>query len=394
MACGLLHRQPRRNLPQHLGPVVVLGRLWTDTLTNAHTPEAHPAPSRHLEADADVFVGIAEFDLQGRWLRLNDGLCAMLRCQADELQSLTLQDITDPEHWPADRRALELLEAGEISRYRSEKRLLCKDGSSIWVDAQVVGVRDQDNGLRHWALAAQDISDRKRLEEALQRRNDRLVQFASLLGHDLRSVLNVMALHAQLAKASLGDGSTRVQGSLDTIVTTAHQAATFMTQLQEYAASLTHHADLDRVSLQRVVAQVLALLEPRIQALAAHIEVGELPGVMSKEAILSQVLLSVVRHSLEQNAAADPRIEIAAVGSATRRGNVGLVVRDNGAGISKEQQARVDTALLRGERTSAHGEMGLGLAFCREHIEDIGGSMWLESAPGHGTQFVVLLPGG
>lgn len=363
-------------------------------MTNAHTPEAHPAPSRHLEADADEFVGIAEFDLQGRWLRLNDRLCAMLRCQADELQSLTFQDITDPEHWPADRTALELLEAGEISRYRSEKRLLCNDGSSVWVDAQVVGVRDQDNRLCHWALAAQDISDRKRLDEALQRRNDRLVQFASLLGHDLRSVLNVMALHAQLAKASLGDGSTRVQGSLDTIVTTAHQAATFMTQLQEYAASLTHHADLDRVSLQRVVAQVLALLEPRIQALAAHIEVGELPGVMSKEAILSQVLLSVVRHSLEQNAAADPRIEIAAVGSATRRGNVGLVVRDNGAGISKEQQARVDTALLRGERTSAHGEMGLGLAFCREHIEDIGGSMWLESAPGHGTQFVVLLPGG
>ncbi|MFU8816189.1 MAG: ATP-binding protein [Pseudomonadales bacterium] len=341
----------------------------------------------------DAIVGFAEFDRLGRCVRANERLCAMLAYRVDELQALTLQEITDPEHWPADRRALELLEAGEISLCRGEKRLLCKDGTGLWVDAQIVGVLDRDGRLQSYAATVQDISDRKGLEAALQRRNDRLVQFASLLGHDLRSVLNVMALHAQLAKASLDDGLPQVQGSLDTIVATAHEAATFMTQLQEYAASLTHHADLDRVSLQRLVTQALAVLEPLIQAKHAQVEVGELPRVMSKEAILGRVLLNLIRRSLEQHSGAAPRVEIAAVSCAIRRGFMGLVLRDNGPGFPKEQQADMHMSLLRGEELPGGG-MGLGLAFCREHIEDIGGSIWLESAPGQGTQVVVLLPGG
>jgi two-component system, sensor histidine kinase and response regulator len=340
------------------------------------------------------FAGSALLDRDGRWLQVNRRLCAILRYDADELQALTVGDLTDPNDLPAEAKALELFDRGEISRYRSQKRFLRGDGSSIWVDMLLEPV----NGTEHWdgrcRLTVLDVSERKHLEEALQRRNQRLVQLAALLGHDLRSVLNVMSLHAQLTKASLRVESAPVRNSLDTIVTTAHDAANFMTQLQEYAGSLTHHADLDRVSLQHIVAQTLALLEPRIQAEHTQVEVGELPRVLSKEAILSRVLLSILDNSLKHCSVSDPRIEIAAISSATRRGSVGLVVRANGAGVSNHEQERMFTALFRSDNTSERAGLGLGLAFCREHIEDIGGSIWLDSAPGRGTQIAVLLPGG
>jgi PAS domain S-box-containing protein len=334
------------------------------------------------------FVGFAEIDQSGRLLNVSELLCAMLFYDPPQLQGRDLKGITHPSDLPADSKALELLAAGEIGRYRAQKRLIRSDGSTFWADVQV----EPAGGMRSGAyqMTVLDITDRKHLEEALQRRNARLVQFASLLGHDLRTVLNVMALHAQLAKASLREDSPRVLSSLDTIVTTARDAASFMTQLQEYAASVTHHADLDRVPLQHVVAQTLAVLEPQAEGL--RIEVGELPRVLSKEAILARVLLGIFQSSIARCAGADPRIEIAAVCSATRPGNVGLVVRDNGAGIDPRDQEQMFSALFRSEGTSAHA--GLGMVFCREHIEDIGGSIWVESAPGHGTQVAILLPGG
>jgi PAS domain S-box-containing protein len=340
------------------------------------------------------FAGSAEVDRDGRWSYIDNRLCAILRYDADELRALTLRDITHPDDLPADLKALDLFDRGEISQSRSQKRFLRGDRSSVWVETLMETSSHGKHGGGRYRLTVLDISDRKHLEEALQRRDRRLVQLAALLGHDLRSVLNVMSLHAQLAKASLREESERVQDSLDTIVTTAHDAANFMTQLQEYAGSLTHHADLDRVSLQHIVAQALAALEPRLQAERTQVEVAELPRVLSKEAILSRVLLSILDNSIKHCSESDPRIEIAAISSATRRGAVGLVVRNNGAGVSSHDQERMFTSLFRSDNKSERAGMGLGLAFCREHIEDIGGSIWLESAPGQGTQIAILLPGG
>lgn len=358
--------------------------------TNAETAASVDVRSV-TTAVTNPFAGSADVDRDGCWLRVDTRFCAILGYDADELQRLRLRDLTHADDLPAEQKALELFARGEISRYRSQKRFVRGDGSTIWVEMLLEPAGTGDGGYR---LTVLDVSDRKHLEEAIQRRNQRLVQLATLLGHDLRSVLNVMSLHAQLAKASLREESAQVQNSLDTIVTTALDAANFMTQLQEYAGSLTHHADLDRVSLQHIVAQTLFVLAPRIQAERTLVEVGELPRVLSKEAIVSQVLRSILDHSLKHCSASDPRIEIAAISSATRRGALGLVVRDNGMGVGQHEHERMFTALFRSSDKSERAVKGLDLAFCREHIEDIGGSIWLESAPGQGTQIAVLLPGG
>jgi PAS domain S-box-containing protein len=335
---------------------------------------------------ADPFVGIARIDRAGHIQRVNARLCAMLGYSEQELLGKALREVTGRDDQAADAAGFAHLGAGEIRRYRSQKRLVRCDGSTLWVDAQIESL--DGGGSVPYVMTVLDIADRKDLEDALQRRNRRLVQFASLLGHDLRSVLNVMALHAQLAKAALGEEAPRARSSLDTIVNTARGAAGFMTQLQEYAASVTHHADLDRVSLQHVVAQTLATLEPQ----GARVEVGDLPRVLSKEAILARVLLSVFQNALERCSPADPRLEIGAVCSARHPGLVGLVARTNGPGVDREEQEHMFSALFRSEVSSA--EMALGLAFCREHIEDIGGSIWIESAPGNGIQIALVLPGG
>lgn len=69
-------------------------------------------------------------------------------------------------------------------------------------------------------------------------------------------------------------------------------------------------------------------------------------------------------------------------------------VRDEGMGISREQQARIFGRFMRADdaRAAHISGTGLGLYLCRELIERHGGRMWFESNEGRGTTFFFVLP--
>ena len=69
-------------------------------------------------------------------------------------------------------------------------------------------------------------------------------------------------------------------------------------------------------------------------------------------------------------------------------------VSDTGIGISPEQQERVFERFYQidGSSTREYGGVGLGLAVCKEIVEALGGSIWLESNVGEGTTFTFSLP--
>src|SRR5205085_6029411 len=78
-------------------------------------------------------IGMAQVDMTGAFLRVNEKLCAMLDYPADQLLALKFQQITHPEDL---KRNLELLRgfvSGERSQYTYEKRYVRKDGAALWV---------------------------------------------------------------------------------------------------------------------------------------------------------------------------------------------------------------------------------------------------------------------
>ncbi|MGE3957742.1 MAG: PAS domain S-box protein [Vicinamibacterales bacterium] len=133
---------------------------------------------RHIFENAAV--GIAEVDLEGRFVTVNDTLCAITGYSRDELLALTFQDLTHPDDLEADLALASKLASGELTRYTLEKRYIRKDGQAIDVNLSGSAVRGLDDEVLHFVAVVEDISERRKAEAALRRSEQ---EFRSVFEH-------------------------------------------------------------------------------------------------------------------------------------------------------------------------------------------------------------------
>ncbi|MGE4292450.1 MAG: PAS domain S-box protein [Desulfovibrio sp.] len=114
-------------------------------------------------------VGIAHVGLDGSWLLINDRFCGILGYSREELMVRTFQDITHPEDLEADLELVGKVLAGEIENYNMEKRYIRKVGGIVWVNLTVSLLRDAHGKPVHFISVVEDITERKRTDEALRR---------------------------------------------------------------------------------------------------------------------------------------------------------------------------------------------------------------------------------
>ncbi len=122
----------------------------------------------------DAAVGIAHVATDGRWLRVNDRLCAMTGYSREELLAKSIQDITHPGDLKADLAALHQLLAGEIATHTMEKRYFRKDGEIVWINLTVSLVRNADGIPGYFLSVTDDITARKQASIELAESRSRL----------------------------------------------------------------------------------------------------------------------------------------------------------------------------------------------------------------------------
>ena len=113
-------------------------------------------------------IGMALVALDGHWVRVNQALCEITGYSADELMKLTYQDITHHEDLDSDVELAGKAARGEIPRYNLEKRYIRKDGSIVDVMLSVSVLRGPDGAPLYYISQMEDITERKRAEEALR----------------------------------------------------------------------------------------------------------------------------------------------------------------------------------------------------------------------------------
>ena len=145
---------------------------------------------------------------------------------------------------------------------------------------------------------------------------------------------------------------------------------------------------LDDVSVGRVVDYVCANLDMSIEDSGASVLHGELPVIRFNETRLMQVMQNLIANAIKYRSQAPPAIVVAA----EREGDDWILsVRDNGIGFDMRDAQRVFEPFKRLHRRD-DGGTGIGLAICKKIVENRGGRIWVDSAPGRGSTFRFTIP--
>jgi diguanylate cyclase (GGDEF)-like protein/PAS domain S-box-containing protein len=131
------------------------------------------AEERFANAFEEAPIGMALVGLDGRFLRVNRALPEIVGRDAEALLSLTFQDITHPDDLEADLELVRKVVAGERRSYRMQKRYLRADGEQVWVLLSVSLVRDDAGEPLYFVSQIEDVTERRRSEDALREAEDR-----------------------------------------------------------------------------------------------------------------------------------------------------------------------------------------------------------------------------
>jgi signal transduction histidine kinase len=251
------------------------------------------------------------------------------------------------------------------------------------------------------ARAASEASAR-RSEEAARHSEDRMRRFVADASHELRTPLTTIRGFAELYR----QGAARDPAELDRLMRRIEDQAARMGLLVEdllLLARLDQQRPLDRDPVDLLALAAEAVNDAHAVAPDRQIElvlgtgdgdVGTALVVLGDDQRLRQVLANLVNNALTHTPAGSP-VEVR-VGTAPLDGRPGAAVEvvDHGPGLTPEQTERVFERFFRADpaRSSAAGGTGLGLSIVAALVAVHGGTVQVDSVPGRGARFRVVLP--
>lgn len=336
-----------------------------------------------LDAIADGLVLYAE---DGRIIRMN--------AVAERVLGISEEDAARPiaHHWGRTRiedplgQPLPVEDSPWARALRGETvaglelRWITGRGEARWLSWSAAPIR-RGEGL---AAVVATFVDVTRVRELLEERED----LVRMISHDLRTPLSVVLTHAQLlSRAPERDVPRRAVA----IRQAGERMARMIDELVEAVRLETgqHVVDLRPVDVAPFVDDVRRRLEGAVDVARIRVSApGSLPAARADPAALERVLVNLVTNALKYS----PPSEHVDIALAARGGAVTLTVRDRGPGIPREEQGRVFERFYRARAAVRKEGLGLGLYISRLLTEQMGGTIWLESAQGKGAAFTVALP--
>jgi PAS domain S-box-containing protein len=303
------------------------------------------------------------------------------------------------------RDVCEYQRAGEI-----EAQWVKKDGSVLDVWIRTTPLLDESGRFVRSRSAAQDVTERTRLANAVQakaeeleqangqlrRINQELEEFTHVVSHDLKEPLRTLQAFSNFLAEDYGQQlGPEGQEHINYLIQASRRLGLLIDDLLilSRAGRATHAPQaFDLAAAIRTVQGDLADLVQRKEAVV-RIE-GDLPSVSGDPERVMQLLANLIGNGLKYNQSAHPEVVIGqAAGTETTPGHVTLFVRDNGIGIDPRYHEQIFRIFRRLHHREEYDGTGAGLAICKKVVEAHGGRIWIESALGQGTTFYFTLPG-
>jgi PAS domain S-box-containing protein len=311
---ALLDRRPDRftkedvallgRIAKQLGVAIENARLYGEVHRElAARKEAEAALRESEERFRVIFerapLGIALVTFQGRMLQTNPAFQEMLGYTADELRGKSIPAITHPRDMKSERRLFRAAVAGKQPRMHVEKRYVHKDGRIVWGDLNCCLHRDAAGRPRFIIGIIENITERKRMEEALRQERDRAEQYLDIAG----VMLLVVAADQRLAMINrkgqqiLGYSAEEIIGRnwVDVLLPARDRervrAEFFQLMAGEIKPGSFEHAIVTRAGQERTIAWHNTILRDERGKITGCLASGEdITDLREKEKALSSLL--------------------------------------------------------------------------------------------------------
>ncbi len=338
-------------------------------------------------------MGMCQVAPDGTLLMVNQKLAEILGCAAEDLVGKKFHEFTHPDDVSNNIEKLDAMLSGEIASYTIEKRYIRPDGAQPWAQVTASLVRDSKGDPKYIITVVEDITERRRAEEAL-RTSERLAatgRLAASIAHEinnpLEAVTNLLYLLDQ--NKSLDDTAREyARMAQDEVNRVAHIA-------RQTLGFYRDSSRMEAVQVSRLVDEVVTLFAAKIctgdivvqKELKADAPIDAFPGE------LRQVFSNLIANALDAvGRKGKLRIRINPARGHRGRKGVRVTIADNGPGISRTVLERIFEPFF---TTKGAKGTGLGLWVTRGLIEKHGGAIrvWSSTQPGKsGTAFSIFLP--
>lgn len=326
------------------------------------------------------------------------------------------QRVVEQTHEDANERISDVLErllSGEAERERLTYRRMRDDehGAPVFIEADCVAAFDQRTGERDGVIVcARDVTERVELELLLTRARRRAenavrtkARFLANMSHEIRTPMNGVLGFAELMLQDELEPEHRQH--IEMIVRSGRSMMLLLNDILDLSkieagqiAIQTGPVDLvatltECIALQRPNAEKkgldLALTKGRDPKGTGTDKTALRPFVLTDALRLRQIVLNLLGNAVKFTE--EGGVELRYWADAT---TIGIEVVDTGIGISGDRLKTIFKAFTQAENTTSRrfGGTGLGLTISRQLAQLLGGSIEVESVPGDGSRFRLLLP--
>ena len=367
---------------------------------------AHAQVVRSEERWRSVFensaVGVALTDLNGQFIATNPVYQKMLGYTEEELRQLRFLDITVEEDRGSNLTLVGELIAGTCQQFQIEKQYRRKDGQLVWVRNNVSVVPGTDRVPRFLMALSEDITQRKRSEEALAKARSELAKVTRItslgvltasIAHEVNQPLSGIITNASTCLRMLSADPPNVDGARETArraIRDGNRASDVITRLRTLYSK--KEPSPESMDLNEATREVTALSLGELQrsdVILRHELADDLPPVVGDRIQLQQVILNLIRNAADAMSTIDGRPRELLIRTERDEGNqVRLSVKDSGVGLTSQVAEKIFEAFY---TTKADG-MGIGLSISRSIIEAHQGHLWATPNDGPGSTFSFAIP--
>lgn len=290
-----------------------------------------------------------------------------------------------------------------LESVRDEFMLVRPDGNPAWFHVEAAP-QTREDGSVEWSGYLHDVTEAKLAHAALiEAKHDAEAaaqardSFIATVSHEIRTPMSGIVGILQLLHHEGLSADDRYL--VEMAVNAAELSFGILNDILDFAKSESGELSLESapMSIADIVQRSAGLVEPDSERKGLRLHVDVSPAVaprhMGDAQRLGQVLLNLLSNAVKFTDHGGVSIRVDVLSEIAGQQAVSIHVTDTGIGISREDQARLFSPFsqARGTPASRYGGTGLGLVICKRLIERMGGSITLESEPGHGTTVAIAL---